>query len=69
MTRRPGEYADEKQLADEEKLAQAMLDEAATPAAPKAPPPEAPKPETWEDRVKAAGLTTEQALEILDAMI
>ena len=69
MTRRPGEYADEKQLADEEKLAQTMLDESAATEAPKATAPEAPRAETWEDRVKASGLTTEQALEILDAMI
>jgi hypothetical protein len=71
MTRRPGEYADETTLAKEEALAQTLLDEAKPEIAPESKTEGASpaKPETWEDRVKAAGLTMDQALEILDALI
>jgi hypothetical protein len=71
MTRRPGQYADETTLAKEEALAQTLLDEAKPEITPESKPEGASpaKPETWEDRVKAAGLTMDQALEILDALI
>lgn len=68
MTRRPGEYADENKLAQE--LLEAEAEKAAAPTQGEATKTEeAPKPETWEDRLKAAGLTPDQGLAILDAMI
>lgn len=70
MTRRPGSYADEETLAQELLEQEADKAKAAAEAgAPEAKPEEAAKPETWEDRLKAAGLTPEQGLQILDAMI
>ncbi len=38
-------------------------------AQPVAPPVEAPKPPTWEDRLKAANITVDQAYEILTSML
>lgn len=73
---RPGEYKTPEQIAEEmEAEVQASLKEpraAEAPAtAPKGPatPATPPGPLTWEERIKAAELTQDQAHEILTAML
>lgn len=78
-TRRPGEYADADQLAQElaeQEAAALAKEQAETPEARKDPTKssevgkETPKTAlTWEDRIKEAGLTVNQATEILDALL
>lgn len=70
MTRRPGEYADADQLAQEMLDAESEKAAPATAATPETAKDATPaKPDTWESRLEAAGLTPKQAETILDAMI
>jgi hypothetical protein len=68
---RPGEYGPEDKKAQE--MLEAVEDPTPQPAAPKADAAkeseEKAAPQTWEDRIKAAGLTEDQAYVILNAIL